>query len=328
MYLRAPSTSWSMQTVHRDEPGSLSIASTPVRHLIGISHSSSSSICHLSYILNTPVPLYNKYRVASLCLPPCLPPPTHLPLTFFDATDDLRETFWCAAIRSSRKHPLLTMRWRAVPSLHCSSCEDHLKSVLSSVPRFRDVSTNVPQHTVTFTIDPGDTDDNNTSSLSRNSLVRNVQRVLNASGYASYRDHQRAGGLFRRLTNAVLGHERRLHERHLTHCAACQEAPSQHEEKDDGASLTTVQVDSRAPPKVVETRIAIEGMTCRCAICIAHLLITAGLIKFHLCYAPVVARSFSTHIVVSHPDFSLICTKVHALLRSHDMSNNFPGFPK
>jgi copper chaperone CopZ len=171
------------------------------------------------------------------------------------------------------------MRWRTVPSLHCSSCEDHLKSVLSSVPRLRDLSTNVPQHTVTFTIDPDDPDDNNTSSLSRKSIVRSVQHVLNASGYASYREQQRAGGLFRRLTNAVLGHERRLHERHLTHCAACQETPSQHEEKDDEASLTTVQVDSRAPPKVVETRIAIEGMTCRCAIFIAHLPITAGLIN-------------------------------------------------
>lgn len=171
------------------------------------------------------------------------------------------------------------MRWRAVPSLHCSSCEDHLKSILSSVPRLRDVSTNVPQHTVTFTIDPGDTDDNNTSSSLRKSLVRNVQRVFNASGYASYREHQRAGGLFRRLTDAVLGHERRLHQRHLTHCAACQEAPSQHEEKDDGASLTTVQVDSRAPPKVVETRIAIEGMTCRCAIFIAPFAHNRGINK-------------------------------------------------
>jgi copper chaperone CopZ len=146
--------------------------------------------------------------------------------------------------------------------MHCSSCEDYVKSVLSGVPHLKDLSVNVLQRSLTFAVDFARDDHS-----SRESLVRAVQLLLDASGYASYRPRNSRASFFRRLMNAVLGKERRLRERHLAHCAACQaEQDPSRADKDEGPSLTTIKVDNRAAPKLVETRLAIEGMTCRFAI--------------------------------------------------------------
>lgn len=149
-----------------------------------------------------------------------------------------------------------------VPSIHCSSCEDYLRSILSGLPHLRNLSVDVPQHSLTFAVD---VDHDNYSS--REPLVRAVQRLLDASGYVSYRVHTPIRSSLRRFANAALGTERQLHERHLAHCAACQlEQERSQAEKGEGTSLTTVKVDNPAPLKLAETRLAIEGMTCRFAI--------------------------------------------------------------
>lgn len=149
-----------------------------------------------------------------------------------------------------------------VPSIHCSSCEDYLKSVLSGVPHLKELSVNVLHRSLTFAVDFARDDHS-----SRESLVRAVQLLLDTSGYASYRVRDSRASFLRRFMNTVLGKEKRRRERHLAHCAACQaEQDASRAEQDEGPSLTTIKVDNRAAPKLVETRLAIEGMTCRFAI--------------------------------------------------------------
>lgn len=184
-----------------------------------------------------------------------------------------------------------------VPSIHCSSCEDYIKSILSELPHLKELSINILQRSLTFVVD--------SDYPARTSLVQAVQRLLDTAGYPSYRaqGHHRFSFL-RRGKDAAFGAERRYYERHLAHCTACQaEQDPSRAEKGEGTSLKTIQIDPRSPQPLYETKLAIEGMTCRSVMTL--------LFKFCL-------TQFS----------NILFSIVHALVRSLVMFNNFLASPK
>lgn len=157
-----------------------------------------------------------------------------------------------------------------MPSIHCSSCEDYLRSALSELPHLRDLTIDSLQHSLTFVLDSA-----HEQGPAREGLVKAVQRVLDAAGYPSYRTQTDGGVDFlRRARNRFgfwkteTGKNEKRHKRHLEHCEACQVEQDQNPgraEKGEGTSLDAVRVDSASGKDVYRTQLAIEGMTCRYA---------------------------------------------------------------
>ncbi|KAF8323396.1 hypothetical protein DL93DRAFT_695986 [Clavulina sp. PMI_390] len=135
---------------------------------------------------------------------------------------------------------------------------DYLKPLLSELPHLREVSVNVIQQTITFAIDA--------AASSNESVIKAAQRLLEAAGYPSYRPHAptRPSFLSRFLSRRGA---RTRHERHMAHCAACQaeENDAGRHEKAEGpsSSLELVKIDTTPVGPLYETKLSIEGMTCR-----------------------------------------------------------------
>lgn len=142
-----------------------------------------------------------------------------------------------------------------VPSMHCSSCETYLTSLLSPL-RLRNLFVDHKQKLLSFS---GDTEDGDERTL----LIQ-VERLLDKAGYDIEHPQSPAQSWFHAARSSVVGHERRKRKRHLQHCVSCQsDTHASTNGKDAASTLEAVEVHTPTPEKIVETRLSIEGMTCR-----------------------------------------------------------------
>ncbi|KDQ20362.1 hypothetical protein BOTBODRAFT_395063 [Botryobasidium botryosum FD-172 SS1] len=143
-----------------------------------------------------------------------------------------------------------------VPSIHCSSCEAYLKSILSPLS-LHNLSIDLGQRSLSFSSD-------------EITLVSRVEHLLGEAGYHVESTTPPAphdwSSRFRRLFHS----DARARRRHMKHCTVCQEglqlsekstqAASSYEESKPG--LQAIQIGSSAPPSLLRTTLSIEGMTC------------------------------------------------------------------
>ncbi|KAF9513562.1 hypothetical protein BS47DRAFT_1457376 [Hydnum rufescens UP504] len=150
------------------------------------------------------------------------------------------------------------METLVVPSIHCSSCEAYVRSVLSSLP-IRSLSVDLIRHTLSYMLPNG------ADPATGESVLHSVRRLLSDGGYDVESPKPLKQPFFQRVKHVFLDSERRHHQRHLRHCSACQaEAAGDPSiaDKKEGPSTLEVRIHDPSKAKLQETRLSIEGMTC------------------------------------------------------------------
>ena len=146
------------------------------------------------------------------------------------------------------------MKHGLVPSIHCSSCAEYIRSALSPLP-LRNLTVDIIQRSLSFTFD---------KESDPTQISHAVERLLDDAGYKVEPPLAPRQSLLQRARNIIPGLERRRRQRHLRHCSACQaEEGMDVAEKGEGPSLQSIQVHTPKQSKPHETRLSIEGMTCR-----------------------------------------------------------------
>lgn len=152
----------------------------------------------------------------------------------------------------------------AVPSIHCASCEEYLRSLLSTLP-LRNLSVDFITKHLSFS---SATDVE--SGADDVALIGDVERILCHAGY----EVQPAIPTSSRPSTSWVKWLSRFGpnvfraRRHLQHCVACRTGGSEktilpESELEKQTPLEGIQISSNVELDLRQTRLSVEGMTCR-----------------------------------------------------------------
>ncbi|KAF8338088.1 haloacid dehalogenase-like hydrolase-domain-containing protein [Cantharellus anzutake] len=144
----------------------------------------------------------------------------------------------------------------SVPSIHCESCGNFIKTLLSSLP-LGPLEVNHIKRTLSFSVGDG------VDVTSLDSLVISVYRRLYQAGYeaSGIDDRLATRNLGQRMYDFFSSGPRARRRCHLRHCFACQQESFQGVPSSMPA-LLEVKVDDPSKVQAQETVLSIEGMTC------------------------------------------------------------------